>query len=68
MDVSHEPRELVEGGGALRLNATYYLTKVIIPALARLFTLVGADLWVRTPDCNHSLSSILTANLSLTLS
>ena len=47
MDVSHEPRELVEGGGALRLNATYYLTKVIIPALARLFSLVGADLWVR---------------------
>ena len=47
MDVSHEPRELVEGGGALRLNATYYLTKVIIPALSRLFCLVGADLWVR---------------------
>ena len=47
MDVSHEPRELVEGGGALRLNATYYLTKVVIPALARLFCLVGADLWVR---------------------
>jgi len=47
MDVSHEPRELVEGGGALRLNATYYLTKVVIPALSRLFCLVGADLWVR---------------------
>ena len=54
MDVSHEPRELVEGGGALRLNATYYLTKVVIPALSRLFCLVGADLWVR-----HRFQSII---------
>ena len=37
----------MESGGALRLNATYYLSKVIIPALHRLFTLVGADIWVR---------------------
>ena len=49
MDVSFEPRALVESGGALRLNATYYLTKVIIPALHRLFSLVGADIWVRPP-------------------
>ena len=47
MDVSFEPRALVEGGGRLRLNAPYYLTKVIIPALHRLFTLAGADIWVR---------------------
>lgn len=60
MDVSFEPRALVEAGGALRLNATYYLNKVIIPALHRLFTLVGADIWVR-----HTLakSAKLTAYL-----
>ena len=54
MDVSFEPRALVEGGGRLRLNATYYLSKVIIPALARLFSLIGADIWVR-PACWPSL-------------
>ena len=60
MDVSFEPRALVEAGGALRLNATYYLNKVIIPALHRLFTLVGVDIWVR-----HTLakSAKLTAYL-----
>lgn len=53
MDVSFEPRALVEGGGRLRLNAPYYLTKVIIPALHRLFCLAGADIWVSEPSAEY---------------
>jgi len=39
------PEELLQGQrrGTLRLNATYYITKQIIPALERLFSLLGAD-------------------------
>lgn len=35
---------LVEARGSLRLHAMYYITKQIIPALERCFSLVGADL------------------------
>ena len=36
------PGELVESR-ALRLNATYYITKQLLPALARAFSLLGVD-------------------------
>ncbi|GFR46655.1 hypothetical protein Agub_g8266, partial [Astrephomene gubernaculifera] len=35
VDVVVSPHVLVESGGGLRLNATYYITKQIIPALDR---------------------------------
>ena len=40
------------GGSELRLNANYYITKQIIPALSRVFQLVGADVsswWADMP-------------------
>ena len=37
------PLAVVRSRGALRPNATYYITKQIVPALARLLNLVGAD-------------------------
>lgn len=43
MDVVVAPRVLVEAGGRLRLNAQYYITKQINPAIARVLQLVGAD-------------------------
>ncbi|GAX80194.1 hypothetical protein CEUSTIGMA_g7632.t1 [Chlamydomonas eustigma] len=43
VDQAVDPKELVESGGRLRLNAVYYITKQIIPALERVFSLVGAD-------------------------
>jgi DNA polymerase zeta len=38
------PHVLVEARGRVRLHALYYITKQIIPALERCFSLVGADL------------------------
>lgn len=37
------PYDLIEDT-SLRPNALYYITKVIIPAINRCFTLLGADL------------------------
>lgn len=49
IDMVVPPRALVESGtgGKLRLHALYYITKQIIPALERVFSLVGADVRVR---------------------
>lgn len=46
IDVVVPPRALVESGGRLRLNAVYYITRAIIPALDRVLSLVGADIKV----------------------
>lgn len=46
IDVVVPPRALVESGGHLRLNALYYITRAIIPALDRVLSLVGADIKV----------------------
>lgn len=46
-DMVVPPAALVEGGGKARLNALYYITKAIIPALDRVLSLVGADCKVR---------------------
>ncbi|GIL62894.1 hypothetical protein Vafri_17102, partial [Volvox africanus] len=43
VDLVVSPHQLVESGGSLRLNGTYYITKQIIPALERVLSLVGAD-------------------------
>ncbi len=43
MDVVVAPRLLLEAGGRLRLNAAYYITKQINPAISRVLQLVGAD-------------------------
>ena len=45
VDMVVHPRRVVEAGGALRLNAKYYAEKVMVPALQRLFSLAGADVW-----------------------
>jgi DNA polymerase zeta len=39
-----DPYGLLEVGSPYRLNEIYYITKQIIPALQRVFGLVGADL------------------------
>ena len=44
VDMVVPPKALIESGGRLRLHAAYYITKQIIPALERVFSLVGADL------------------------
>ncbi len=44
VDMVVEPRALVESQGRLHLHAIYYITKQIIPALDRVFCLLGADL------------------------
>lgn len=44
IDMVVSPHVLVESGGNLRLHATYYITKQIIPALDRLFSLIGVDI------------------------
>lgn len=44
MDMVVAPRALLESQGRLRLHSVYYITKQIIPALERVFSLVGADL------------------------
>lgn len=38
------PTELLQDPG-LRLNATYYITKQILPPLARMFQLIGVDVF-----------------------
>ncbi|GLC55953.1 hypothetical protein PLESTB_001048500, partial [Pleodorina starrii] len=43
VDLVVSPHQLVESGGLLRLNGTYYIVKQIIPALERVLSLVGAD-------------------------
>jgi len=35
--------DLVKSRGNLRINSTYYITKQLLPALERLFSLLGAD-------------------------
>ncbi len=42
-DLVVPPRALVESGGALRLAATYYITKQILPAVERALSLAGGD-------------------------
>uniref|UniRef100_A0A0E0LPJ4 DNA polymerase zeta catalytic subunit n=1 Tax=Oryza punctata TaxID=4537 RepID=A0A0E0LPJ4_ORYPU len=44
VDMVIDPYGLLEVGSPYRLNALYYITKQIIPALQRVFGLVGADL------------------------
>lgn len=44
VDLVVSPHQLLRSGGTLRLNNTYYIGKQVIPALARIFSLVGADL------------------------
>lgn len=46
LDMAVAPRALVESGGRLRLNALYYITRQVIPALDRVLSLVGADIKV----------------------
>lgn len=43
VDMVVPPHALVEAAGKLRLHATYYITKQIVPALERVLNLVGAD-------------------------
>lgn len=38
------PREVLQDP-SLRLNATYYITKQILPPLARIFQLIGVDVF-----------------------
>jgi len=49
MELCVAPGQLVDSGGALRLNARYYAEKQIVPALQRCLGLVGADVpaWLR---------------------
>lgn len=44
VDLVVPPRVLVESQGRLRLHGMYYITKALIPALERVFSLIGADL------------------------
>lgn len=44
VDLVVPPHALVESQGQLRLHGLYYITKQILPALERVFSLVGADL------------------------
>ncbi|KAK9829480.1 hypothetical protein WJX72_006119 [[Myrmecia] bisecta] len=44
VDMVVSPHALVESQGRLRLHSIYYITKAIIPALERVFSLMGADL------------------------
>lgn len=50
IDMVVSPHALIESGGRLRLHASYYITKQIIPALERVVSLVGADMrsWYAT--------------------
>lgn len=41
----YSPEELLRRGTALRLNYVYYMTKCINPALDRVFSLCGADIF-----------------------
>lgn len=44
VDIVVDPLELMAVGSPYRLNDLYYITKQIIPALQRVFGLIGADL------------------------
>lgn len=37
------PQELLSSSNSLRLNASYYITKQLIPPLERAFSLLGVD-------------------------
>lgn len=37
------PHALIESGGRLRLHGHYYIIKQIVPALERVFSLLGVD-------------------------
>lgn len=37
------PQELLSSDSGLRLNASYYITKQLIPPLERVFSLLGVD-------------------------
>ena len=41
----HAPEELLKRGTQLRLNYTYYINKCINPALNRIFSLCGVDIY-----------------------
>lgn len=43
IDLVAPPKELIESRGQLRLHASYYILKQIIPSLERILSLVGAD-------------------------
>ena len=43
VDICVDPIDLVNSHGALRINATYYIQKQLLPALERIFSLLGAD-------------------------
>ena len=43
VDLVVDPLQLVNSRGALRINAAYYIDKQLLPALERLFSLLGAD-------------------------
>lgn len=54
VDSAVSPWALVEAGGSLRLNGTYYITKQIIPALERVLSLVRGGR-ARVSGCGCSL-------------
>ncbi|BDA47990.1 probable DNA polymerase zeta catalytic subunit [Coccomyxa sp. Obi] len=43
VDMAVTPHALIESGGRLRLHAHYYINKQILPALERVFSLLGVD-------------------------
>eukprot|EP00698_Gefionella_okellyi_P010857 TRINITY_DN284_c0_g1_i2.p1 TRINITY_DN284_c0_g1~~TRINITY_DN284_c0_g1_i2.p1 ORF type:complete len:565 (-),score=129.66 TRINITY_DN284_c0_g1_i2:319-2013(-) len=43
VDLVVTPQHLLDNASRLRLNAQYYITKQIIPALERVFNLIGVD-------------------------
>lgn len=43
VDLVVSPHDLLDSRGNLRLHGIYYITKQIIPAVERIFNLVGAD-------------------------
>lgn len=49
MDLVCHPKEFLEKRGQFRIHSIYYITKQIVPTLARIFNLVGVDItqWFR---------------------
>jgi DNA polymerase zeta len=43
VDCVVHPQAILAAGGRLQLNGQYYITKQLIPALDRLFSLLGVD-------------------------
>ena len=43
VDMVHHPKDFLNAEGKYRIHTRYYCEKVIVPALHRLFSLVGAD-------------------------